>query len=127
MGRSHFSPPGAGGTVEIAYEVMEQFGGLGFGTEGVRVLTEWALSHTGVIRVIADAYSTPSERVLEKCGFTKVQANPGLCMTRFEILCSCTEKAKEGKEVDAARDGFPLARNGRIKSRSPWLNRWLGR
>jgi RimJ/RimL family protein N-acetyltransferase len=124
MGRSHFSPPGADGTVEIAYEVLEQFRGMGFGAEGVRALTEWALSHPGVIRVIADAYSTPSERVLEKCGFTKVPADRGSCMTRFEILCSRPEKAGE---ASSTRDGCPLARNERTKSRSPWLRRWFGK
>ena len=124
IGRSHFSPPRADGTVEIAYEVLEQFRCMGFGTEGVQALTEWALSHPGVIRVIADAYSTPSERVLEKCGFTKVHADRGSCMTRFEILCSCSEKAGE---ASSARDGCPLAQNERTKSRSPWLRRWFGR
>jgi len=124
MGRSHFSAPWGDGTVEIAYEVLEPFRGLGFGTEGVLALTEWALAHPKVTRVIADAYSSPSERVLEKCGFTKVCSDPSSCMTRFEILCCCSESAeeKEGSQRDIS-----LVRNAGVKRKPAWLRRWFGK
>jgi RimJ/RimL family protein N-acetyltransferase len=49
--------PGAGGIVEIAYGIDEQFQGQGYATETAQAL-------------VAFAFADP--RVLDKCGFTRV-------------------------------------------------------
>lgn len=64
-------PPSADGTVEVGYSVLEAHQRLGFATEAVGALVEWAFSHAGVRRVVAhtlpDGFA--SQAVLRKCGF----------------------------------------------------------
>ena len=66
-------PPGDEREVEIGYGIGEQHRGNGFMAEAVRAICAWALEQRTVDRVIAETETnnTPSERVLELCGFVK--------------------------------------------------------
>lgn len=59
------------GAVEIGYGVSEDYQGLGYATEAVSALTDWALLRPDVICVTAETEdsNTASKRVLEKAGF----------------------------------------------------------
>lgn len=66
--------PDEQGTVEVGYSIIEQFQRQGYATEAVNALLKWAFSHQEVRRVIAHTLPdlTPSQKVLEKCGFVFV-------------------------------------------------------
>ena len=59
------------GTVEIGYGLRDGFCGNGYMTEAVKAATVWALTQTGVTRVVAetDPGNTASQKVLAACGF----------------------------------------------------------
>ncbi len=63
--------PNSEGMVEIGYSVMPNHQGLGFASEAVAALVDWAFSHSGVGLVTAQTYPSliPSIRVLENNGF----------------------------------------------------------
>ncbi len=71
--------PTEDGVLEIAYGVEEDSQGRGFATEAVLASVEWALSQPGAVAVRATTppWHTPSRRVLEKCGFTKIGVREG--------------------------------------------------
>jgi [ribosomal protein S5]-alanine N-acetyltransferase len=122
LGRSHFCPPRKDGSVEIAYEVLEPFRCFGFGTEGVKALTQWAFSHSHVHRVIADAYSAASARVLEKNGYMKICEAPQMNMKRFEITCLCTNRPRiDDRPLDAAL----LTAKDQPRCGTGWLKKWF--
>ena len=60
------------GSVEIGYGISEEYRGLGYATEAVSAVTQWALSQHDVARVEAEAEADniASIKVLTKCGFT---------------------------------------------------------
>jgi RimJ/RimL family protein N-acetyltransferase len=63
--------PGARGSVEISYSVLEQFRVQGYATEAVSRLVVWAFSHQNVNEVTAETmpHMRKSIRVLQKNGF----------------------------------------------------------
>ena len=65
------APPGADGTVEIAYRVAPEHQGHGFATEAAEALRDFAFD-SGAVRVVR-GHTRPeqnaSTRVLTKCGF----------------------------------------------------------
>ena len=69
------APPGADGTVEIAYGIAPAYQGKGYATEAAHALVEIARANPAVrvIRAHTLAERNASTRVLEKCGFKKVR------------------------------------------------------
>ena len=67
----YFGPPSADGTVEIGYSITDEVRGEGYGTELAQALTNRALRHPGVRRVIAhvQADNVASHIVLKRAGF----------------------------------------------------------
>jgi RimJ/RimL family protein N-acetyltransferase len=67
----YFGPPTADGTVEIGYSIGDESRGCGYGTELALALTERALQHPRVRRVIAHtaADNPASHIVLQRAGF----------------------------------------------------------
>jgi len=65
--------PNNNGEVEIGYGLGEAHRGLGYATEAVQGLCNWALQQGIASNVIAETEpgNDKSERVLERCGFTK--------------------------------------------------------
>ena len=63
----------ADGSVEIGYGISEEYRGLGYASEAVNAAVLWALRQSGVSRVEAETEpgNRASQRVLEKCGFTR--------------------------------------------------------
>lgn len=123
VGRSFFNYPTPTGTVEIAYEVLDEFQGVGLATEGVKALVAWALSHPRVKRVIADAYSVASVRVLEKCGFQRIMEDPRLCMIRFECSSPKSNTYCLGTGLESPE---ALSNADQMRSWLRWL-RWFSR
>ena len=58
-------------TAELGYWLAEPFWGKGLMTEAVRLLTDFAFTHFGLVRIYAEPYAhnVASARVLEKAGF----------------------------------------------------------
>ena len=67
------------GVVEIGYGLAAPERGRGYGSEAVRLLSDWLLDQPGVRAVVAevDPDNVPSRRVLEKNGFLREAAGPG--------------------------------------------------
>jgi len=61
-------------SVELGYEVLPQFRGLGYATEMVGALVDWALAQTEVQRVVADVHpdNIPSIRLLRRLHFIEI-------------------------------------------------------
>jgi RimJ/RimL family protein N-acetyltransferase len=61
---------GERGVVKVGYTVSPAFQGLGYATEAVRALVDYAFDtlHADVVRAYASAANTPSIRVAEKAG-----------------------------------------------------------
>jgi hypothetical protein len=64
--------PDESGSVEIGYSILEQFRNMGYATEAVARLVNWAFSHPNVQEVCAETlpHLRQSIRVLEKNGFS---------------------------------------------------------
>ncbi len=63
--------PDAAGSVEISYAIAQPFQNVGYATEAVERLVQWAFGHEPVTQVTAETfpYLRQSIRVLEKNGF----------------------------------------------------------
>ena len=92
IGKCGFTgPPGADGTVEIAYGVAPEHEGKGYATEAAAALVSYALGHEQVRTVRVHTLPEPnaSTRVLTKCKFRRVaeivDPNDGL-VWRWETL-----------------------------------------
>ena len=75
VGQAGFTgPPGADGTVEIAYGIVPEHQGAGYATEAAQALVAFAFSSVRVR--VARAHTLPdshaSARVLTKCGFRRI-------------------------------------------------------
>ena len=59
------------GTAEIGYGISEEYRGLGYATEALETILEWAFDQPGVTRIAAETApdNLASQRVLAKCGF----------------------------------------------------------
>jgi ribosomal-protein-alanine N-acetyltransferase len=82
----YLGPPDAAGTVEIGYSIATEFRAGGFATEIVRALVAHAWASPGVRRVIARVRSgnLGSEKVLQRCGFTRVGPGDEPGMDEYE-------------------------------------------
>ena len=65
--------PDQNGEVEIGYGLGEGHRGHGYMTEAVAAMCRWALTQAQVSHIIAETEreNLPSQRVLERCGFTR--------------------------------------------------------
>lgn len=74
VGGIGFHGPPADGVAEIGYDLSVSARGAGWATEAVLVLARWAFDRPGVQRLLAttDPDNLPSQRVLERAGFTRV-------------------------------------------------------
>jgi [ribosomal protein S5]-alanine N-acetyltransferase len=63
--------PGAMHRIEVGYVLARHQWGLGYMTEALRVVTDWALAQPGVYRVWAECHvaNVGSARVMEKAGY----------------------------------------------------------
>lgn len=85
IGGIGFHGPPADGAVEVGYDLSVSARGAGWATEALRVLAGWALRQPGVSTVMAATApeNTPSQRVLDRVGFTRVADRAGL--RRYEL------------------------------------------
>lgn len=67
-------PPDDNGLVEIGYDLSPSARGAGWATDAARLLAAWALTDPEVRTVLAttEPGNLPSQRVLERVGFTRV-------------------------------------------------------
>ena len=68
-----FKGPVKDNAVEIGYGVLSACEGQGYATEAVQAMKDWAFSQEGVVFLEAETApdNAASQRVLEKCGFTR--------------------------------------------------------
>lgn len=61
--------------IEIAYFISEAYAGNGYMTEAAYAVSRWAFKNLKLdyLIAIADVSNIPSQRVLEKCGFRKIE------------------------------------------------------
>jgi RimJ/RimL family protein N-acetyltransferase len=66
--------PDEDGAVEVAYGVEEESQRRGYATEATRASIDWALSEGGVrvVRAATPPWHVASQKVLERCGLTKI-------------------------------------------------------
>lgn len=86
VGGAGFKGPPVDGMVETGYSVLPAYQGLGYATEMVGALVDWAMAQPGVDRVIADTHAdnTPSLQLLRKLGFQSIGAGAEVGCIRFE-------------------------------------------
>jgi RimJ/RimL family protein N-acetyltransferase len=67
-------PPGPTGVVLIGYAMYPGHEGLGYATEAVRAMIQWAFAQPGVraVRALAPVWNTPAVHVAEKVGMRPV-------------------------------------------------------
>jgi RimJ/RimL family protein N-acetyltransferase len=75
-----YGPPNEDGEVMFGYGLVPGARGLGYATEAVAGLVEFCKSHADVRTMLADTNTDnlPSQRVLDKTGFTLVKEEDGL-------------------------------------------------
>ena len=80
------------GMVEIGYGIREGYGGIGYMTEAIKTISEWALSQKDVTRIEAetDPDNKASQRVLFSAGYVPT-GNLGEEGPRFVLIQSETE------------------------------------
>ncbi|NLV51588.1 MAG: GNAT family N-acetyltransferase [Clostridiales bacterium] len=63
-----------GNEIEIAYFISEEYAGNGYISEAAHAVSRWALQNLKMdyLIAIAETGNYPSQRVVEKCGFHKV-------------------------------------------------------
>ncbi|MEU1629327.1 GNAT family protein [Streptomyces sp. NPDC020096] len=85
VGGMGFHGPPEDGAVEVGYDLSVSGRGAGWATDALRLLTRWALEQPGVHTVVAatEPFNRPSQRVLERVGFIRVEDREGLWV--FEL------------------------------------------
>jgi Acetyltransferases, including N-acetylases of ribosomal proteins len=60
--------------IETAYFISEQYAGMGYITEAVKAVTKWAIETLELAYIIAivETDNYPSQKIVEKCGFMKL-------------------------------------------------------
>ena len=60
--------------IEIAYFISESYAGKGYISEATKAVSCWALDNLGMEYIIAivETDNMPSQRVVDKCGFQKI-------------------------------------------------------
>ena len=76
------------GLVEIGYATEEAYRGMGYMTEAVGAMAEWALAQPKVYGLIAGVQdpNPASDRVLEKCGFVKTDHSDTLSLSVWKHI-----------------------------------------
>lgn len=79
-------PPDDQGALEIGYSVVPDRRRLGYATEAVLAMVEWASSQAAVRLVVAqcDAENQPSIRTLERTGFRQTAEAQGQLHWRYQ-------------------------------------------
>ncbi|MFD8263146.1 GNAT family N-acetyltransferase [Streptomyces griseoluteus] len=80
VGGMGFHGPPAQGSVEIGFDLHPEVRGRGYATEALTVLARWALTDPGTDTVVATTTpdNIPSQRVMERAGFTRRPDQDGL-------------------------------------------------
>ncbi|MCQ4040562.1 GNAT family N-acetyltransferase [Streptantibioticus rubrisoli] len=80
VGGMGFHGPPVDGVVEVGYDLSVSGRGSGWATDALRLLTDWTLRQPGVHTVLAmtEPDNRPSQRVLERAGFHRVEDREGL-------------------------------------------------
>ena len=65
---------GVNNEIEIAYFISEEYSSKGYISEASKAMTEWAFTNLKLDYLIAivETDNIPSQRVVEKCGFSKM-------------------------------------------------------
>ncbi len=76
------------GLIEIGYATEEAYRGMGYMTEAVNAMVEWALTQPKVYGLIAGVQdpNPASDRVLEKCGFEKTDHSDTLSLSVWKRI-----------------------------------------
>lgn len=71
LGDLGFKGPARENAVEIGYGILPEYEGMGYTTEAVMAMTQWAFGNAGVVFVEAETEpdNKASQRILDKCGF----------------------------------------------------------
>jgi len=88
IGNGGFKGEPVDGAVEIGYSVIPRYQARGLASEAVGALVDWAFSHEGVRRVVAQTLpeSNASQALLHKIGFVETTpAEPGLLRFHLNI------------------------------------------
>jgi RimJ/RimL family protein N-acetyltransferase len=82
-----YGPPDEQGQVTIGYGLVEQYRGKGLGTEALAALVGYCRERPEVKVILADTdvENKVSQHVLEKTGFTFLQANTELCFYQLDL------------------------------------------
>lgn len=74
-------------TVVIGYSILPQFRRRGYASEAAQALIDFAFTHDGVERVVADTYPelAPSIGVMQKCGMTYIGGGDEERTVRYEL------------------------------------------
>ena len=76
------------GLVEIGYATEEAYRGMGYMTEAITAMAEWALAQPKVYGLIAGVQdpNPASDRVLEKCGFVRTDHSDTLSLSVWKRI-----------------------------------------
>ena len=90
LGDLGFKGPARENAVEIGYGILPEYEGMGYTTEAVMAMTQWAFGNAGVVFVEAETEpdNKASQRILDKCGF--VPDGEGREGPRFVLESSLT-------------------------------------
>ena len=90
LGDLCFKGPARENAVEIGYGILPEYEGMGYTTEAVMAMTQWAFGNAGVVFVEAETEpdNKASQRILDKCGF--VPDGEGREGPRFVLESSLT-------------------------------------
>ncbi|TWI63965.1 RimJ/RimL family protein N-acetyltransferase [Desulfobotulus alkaliphilus] len=78
MSCGFMDPPDVQGGVELGYALLQPWQGKGLASEAAQALLAWAFSHPEVTHVRAHTArgNLASSRILEKCGFIRLETDP---------------------------------------------------
>jgi RimJ/RimL family protein N-acetyltransferase len=79
------STPSDLGEVEIGYGVCRTYWGRGVATDAVNAICEFASGRARSVLAETDRANVASQRVLEKCGFTRVEETDTMIRWRREL------------------------------------------
>jgi RimJ/RimL family protein N-acetyltransferase len=89
--------PAVDGSLQMGCSFLPEFRGHGYGTEGVRAITRWALMQSNVKRVFAEICldNKPAHEVLKKVGFVQVGEGSEDKLVRFRCELGLDERAPD--------------------------------
>lgn len=85
VGGIGFHGPPRDGAVEVGYDLSVSARGAGWATDAVRLLAAWALDQPEVhtVRASTEPSNAPSQAVLGRAGFTRVEDQAGMRIYRL--------------------------------------------